>query len=186
MNPATSKEEFLSLLQPLLRELRAVDVEAEDAAATCVRLLPPDSAAVQRVRDAAFAAVDSDWLLPKENGGIRFGRVAKDVSGFSVDAVLMDRPGPQHRHPNGEIDLCFRRSGEPRFDGSPEGWVVYGRGSVHVPTVQGGEMLILYFLPGGAIEFLKATDLEAPDRHDAQHDAQHDDQHAGQKADQED
>ena len=40
-----------------------------------------------------------------------------------------------------------------RFDGNAPGWVVYGRGSAHVPTVTGGEMLILYFLPGGAIEF---------------------------------
>jgi len=32
--------------------------------------------------------------------------------------------------------------------------VVYGAGSEHVPTVTDGAMLILYFLPGGAIEFL--------------------------------
>ena len=66
----------------------------------------------------------------------------------------MNSPGPRHRHPNGEIDLCFGISGASRFDGQPEGWIVYGKGSVHVPTVTGGEMLILYFLPGGAIEFL--------------------------------
>ena len=95
-----------------------------------------------------------DWLLPKSSGGIRFGRVAKDLHGFAVDAVLMDVPGPRHRHPNGEIDLCFVTKGEPRFDGQPAGWVVYGKGSAHVPTVTGGEMLILYFLPGGAIEFV--------------------------------
>ena len=101
---------------------------------------------------AAIAIIGSDWLLPRAQGGIRFGRVAKDLHGFSVDAVLMDVPGPRHRHPNGEIDLCFPTRGEPKFDGHGPGWVVYGRGSAHVPTVRGGEMLILYFLPGGAIE----------------------------------
>jgi hypothetical protein len=28
--------------------------------------------------------------------------------------------------------------------------------SVHIPTVQGGSMLILYLLPNGAFEFVKA------------------------------
>jgi hypothetical protein len=116
-------------------------------------LVPFTGAQVAAVREAAIASIDSDWLLPKQNAGIRFGRVAKDLHGFSVDAVLMDVPGPRHRHPNGEIDLCFATRGEPKFDGHDPGWVVYGRGSAHVPTVRGGEMLILYYLPGGAIEF---------------------------------
>jgi hypothetical protein len=94
------------------------------------------------------------WLLPKVAGPIRFGRVAKDLNGFSVDAVLMSSPGPKHRHGNGEIDLCFATKGNAKFDGNPQGWVVYGPNSVHTPTVTDGEMLILYFLPGGAIEFL--------------------------------
>ena len=66
----------------------------------------------------------------------------------------MDSPGPQHRHGNGEVDLCFTTRGDARFDGHAQGWVVYPPGSVHVPTVTQGEMLILYFLPGGAIEFM--------------------------------
>jgi Domain of unknown function (DUF4863) len=155
MTDLTTKEPFLSLLQPLLATLRGVDVSATDAAAQCERLLPYRSAGIEQLKQAALGSIDSDWLLPKTNAGIRFGRLTKDLGGFSVDAVLMDRPGPRHRHPNGEIDLCFARAGTPAFDGHQEGWVVYERGSVHVPTVRGGEMLILYFLPGGAIEFLK-------------------------------
>ncbi|HJL17019.1 MAG TPA: DUF4863 family protein, partial [Sandaracinaceae bacterium LLY-WYZ-13_1] len=71
----------------------------------------------------------------------------------SIDCVHMDRPGPGHTHPNGEIDLCFAVRGEPTFDGHPPGWTVYPPGSWHVPTVEGGVMDILYFLPGGAIRF---------------------------------
>lgn len=147
------KTRLLRLLQPLAARCVGIDTGAAEAAAAVQRLLPFRGGLVQRVRKAAVAAIASDWLLPKENAGIRFGRVAKDLCGFSVDAVLMDRPGPRHRHPNGEIDLCFALEGSPRFDGAPEGWTVYGPGSAHVPTVTDGRMLILYFLPGGAIEF---------------------------------
>lgn len=153
MTAPLTKEQFTKLLEPLALALRAVDVDAKDAAAQAERAAGFRGPLVEAVRTAALASVASDWLLPKQSGGIRFGRVAKDLHGFSVDAVLMDVPGPRHRHPNGEIDLCFATKGEPKFDGKPAGWVVYGKGSAHVPTVAGGEMLILYFLPGGAIEF---------------------------------
>ncbi|HEB52861.1 MAG TPA: DUF4863 family protein [bacterium] len=154
MTEKVSKERFVELLRPLAEALQAVDVDAPDASGQAENACGFAGDEVAAIRAAALASVDSDWLLPKAAGGIRFGRVAKDLCGFSVDCVLMDRPGPRHRHPNGEIDLCFTTRGEARFDGRPEGWVVYGRGSEHVPTVTDGEMLILYFLPGGAIEFL--------------------------------
>ncbi|MBM4060756.1 MAG: DUF4863 family protein [Planctomycetes bacterium] len=153
MTATPTKEQFTTLLEPLLRALRAVDVDAADAAAQAEAAAPFRGELVEAVRGPAIAAIAGDWLLPRQNAGIRFGRVVKDLHGFSVDAVLMAAPGPRHRHPNGEIDLCFATQGEPRFDGRPAGWTVYGKGSVHVPTVRSGEMLILYFLPGGAIEF---------------------------------
>jgi hypothetical protein len=153
MKQTMTKDQFVELLRPLAAVLQPIDVDRADAAVAAERAAPFAGPAVAAVRAAALANVDSEWLLPKANAGIRFGRVAKDLHGFSVDAVLMDVPGPKHRHPQGELDLCFATRGEPRFDGKPEGWVVYGRESVHVPTVRGGEMLILYFLPGGAIDF---------------------------------
>ena len=149
-----TKDQFVELLRPLAKALLAVDVQSADAAAQSERAAPFAGPLVAAVRAAAIANLDSAWLLPKAQGGIRFGRVAKELLGFSVDAVLMDAPGPKHRHPNGEIDLCFVTGGDPRFDGKPAGWVVYGKDTTHVPTVRGGQMLILYFLPGGAIEFL--------------------------------
>jgi len=152
----TPKDRFVALLRPLIEQCRRLDVARGDAAQALQRALPFRGGLVQRVRMAAVAAIDTDWLLTKAANGIRFGRPAKDVNGFSVDAVLMDCAGPRHRHPNGEIDLCFALDGSPRFDGHPEGWVVYGPDTTHVPTVQHGRMLILYFLPGGSIEFLKA------------------------------
>lgn len=155
MTETMTKEGFVELLRPLAESLQAVDVDAADATQQAERAVPFASEQVARVREAALANRDSDWLMPKQGGGIRFGRVAKDLCGFSVDCVLMDRPGPRHRHPNGELDLCFATRDAARFDGKPEGWVVYGKDSEHVPTVTDGEMLILYFLPGGAIDFVQ-------------------------------
>ena len=149
-----TKEDLIASLTPIAETL--ADCDLSDPRAATVWLdaaLPFDSEPIRALRELAEAGAAAGWLLPKETGSIRFGRVAKDLAGFSIDAVLMSDPGPRHRHPNGEIDLCFALDGAPRFDGHAEGWTVYPPESTHVPTVRGGTMLILYFLPGGAIEF---------------------------------
>lgn len=151
----SSKEAFVSLVTPLVQKLAGKDLGDAKAVRTQLeRDLPLRDALVASVRAAAEEGMREGWLLPKENAGIKFGRVAKDVLGFSIDAVWMQGSGPKHRHPDGEIDLCFALDGDPRFDGNPQGWTVYGPDSTHVPTVRGGTMLILYFLPGGKIEFV--------------------------------
>ncbi len=97
------------------------------------------------------------WLMAREAGGIKFGRAVKpgaEAGGFSVDVVRMKNvKGPHHIHTTGEIGAIMGISGEPNFDGFPEGWYVYGPGSSHHPTVQGGDAYVLYLLPDGAIEF---------------------------------
>lgn len=150
-----SKEAFLDVVRPLVEKLKDIDLNNPAAAqATIEREAPIDGELVQSIRETALAGLDDGWLLTKEAGGIMFGRATKDLLGFSIDAVRLDRPGPRHRHPNGEIDLCFTTKGDAKFDGHPEGWVVYGPGSTHTPTVTDGEMLILYFLPGAAFEMV--------------------------------
>lgn len=123
------------------------------------RDLPLTSDAIRAVRDAATAGVKEGWLCDRVNGGVRFSRPVKPTpasAGYSVDAVVMDRvAGPRHTHTNGEINLCFTEDGDAKFCGHREGWVVFPRGSTHVPVVTDGRMLILYFLPGGAIEFAR-------------------------------
>lgn len=148
-----SSAELCGLLSPLLERLGGLDLGAPDAAAQLSASTPMQGELVASIRTAALRGIEEGWLLPKEREGIRFGRVAADLHGFSVDAVLSSGPGPAHRHPNGEIDLLFALSGHPRFDGHPPGWAVYAPGTHHVPAVSGGEMLILYFLPAGAIEW---------------------------------
>ena len=147
---------LLDLLAPVLDRLAAEDPDDATLADRLNAELPVQGAQLQAVKAAVVAGLEAGWLTPREAGGVRFGRLAKATEasrGFSIDAVDMHAPGPGHTHPNGEIDLCFALDGAPRFDGNAPGWTVYGAGSWHVPTVEGGRMAILYFLPGGAIRF---------------------------------
>jgi len=151
----SSKAALIEALAPVLEVVRGVDPSDPGAAAHLAATLPADDERITKLaavlRDAVSAGTD---VCHHEAGGVRFSRVKKPGDdGLSVDAVHMDAPGPGHTHPNGELDLCFAVSGEPTFDGNAPGWTVYPPGSWHVPTVAGGVMDILYFLPGGAIRF---------------------------------
>lgn len=125
----------------------------------------PDTAAFAELQRTCEAGVAEGWLCQREGGGIRYGRVFKPeaaLHGFSVDVVEMaDVVGPHHSHPNGEIDLILPRGGSARFDEHPSGWLVYGPGSAHHPTVSGGSALVLYLLPDGAISFTPAREGRA-------------------------
>ncbi len=147
---------LLEALGPILDHLETVDMTSPTAAQDLNTSLPIDSPLLRQVRNLVVSGIEAGELTPRGEEGMRYGRLAKateDSRGFSIDAVHMDRPGPGHTHPNGEIDLCFDLSGSPLFDGEPPGWVVKKPGSWHIPTVSGGDMAILYFLPEGAIRF---------------------------------
>lgn len=149
-----NRDALLAALQPVLDVVRTVDPRDPAAAArTLDERLPPDGEVLRGIRALVRAGVEARWICERENGSVRWSRVAKDAGGLSIDAVHMSTDGAAHTHPGGEIDLAFAVSGEPRFDGRPAGWTVYPPGSWHVPTVEGGAMDILYFLPGGAIQF---------------------------------
>ncbi len=154
---AMARDTLIETLGPLFEVLGATDPSEDGLAERLNRDLPATGDLCAAVRTAAESGVDDGWLCDREAGGIRFSRPVKpsdDSAGYSVDAVVMqDVVGPKHTHTNGEINLCFAQEGDPRFDGHPEGWVVFQPGSTHKPRVAGGRMLILYFLPDGAIQF---------------------------------
>lgn len=146
-------------LKPLLDFCQSLDLSDPAAARAALEAeFPFEGEYVQGIASAMRAGVADGSMCHMGEDPVRFSRVLKpseETHGFSADAVLMTAPGPRHRHPEGEIDLCFAEDGEPAFDGNAPGWTVYAPDSVHVPSVRGGKMLILYLLPGGAIEFLK-------------------------------
>lgn len=117
----------------------------------------PHSEVFQQLSATCEAGVHDGWLCNREGGGIRYGRIFKpadDLQGFSVDVVDMESiVGPHHAHPQGEIDLVMPLSEGATFDGHGAGWVVYGPGSQHAPTVSQGRALVMYLLPAGEIQF---------------------------------
>jgi Domain of unknown function (DUF4863) len=154
-----TSNEFAALVAPITRWIgdRALDATLE---ADLNRTFSPEGALFRSVVDACRAGVAAGWMCNREAGGIKYGRVVKPGEGshgFSVDVVEMENlAGPHHRHPEGEIDMVMPLSGSAKFDGRGAGWLVYGPGSAHCPTVSDGKALVLYLLPKGKIEFTGA------------------------------
>lgn len=151
-------DQFQDLVSKVTREIAGRPVDASLADFLNERF-PAGGAEFQAIAQACSDAVAAGWMCEREHGGIRYGRVIKPcdaLHGFSVDVVEMaDVVGPQHAHPNGEIDMIMPLEGDAKFDGHGAGWFVYGPGSVHKPTVSDGRAYVLYLLPQGAIEFTK-------------------------------
>jgi len=147
---------FQQLLQPLTDAVagRPVDAALErDLAAR----FPPDGAWFREVEAACHAAIDAGWMCSQGGDGRRFGRVIESSAAtgdLSVDVVdLVDIVGPHHVHPNGEVCMVMPQDDAATFDGGAAGWQCNEAGSAHRPTVRDGRALVLYLLPGGAIEF---------------------------------
>jgi hypothetical protein len=150
-----SKEQLLDLLGPLTEFLRGIPLgDPGESVARIEERFPYQGETVETIRHAMVAAVDEGWLVPREKGAVKFGRLAAEYNGFSLDVVLSGGDGPRHLHPKGEVNLMFSWDGEPIFDGCEPGWAVFPPGSTHVPAVVGGQMLILYLLPDGEVEWV--------------------------------
>lgn len=149
---------FQTLIARITAEIAGKPVDAALADFLNTRF-PPGSAEFDEIAAACKQAVADGWMCEREHGGIKYGRVIKPctaLAGYSVDVVEMrDVVGPQHAHPNGEIDMIMPLEGDAKFDGHGAGWFVYGPGTVHRPTVSGGRAYVLYLLPDGAIEFTR-------------------------------
>ncbi|MEL6428060.1 MAG: DUF4863 family protein [Planctomycetota bacterium] len=148
---------MLDTFQPLIDAARGVDLTDPDAAKRTLQgRLDPASEEGQRVSAALVELLEAGAVADRGAPPVKFSRAAKatdETDHFSIDVVDMTGAGPHHRHPNGEVNWCVALEGAPTFQGQPPGWVVETPGSDHVPTVEGGRMLIVYLLPGGAIEF---------------------------------
>jgi hypothetical protein len=150
------REELQELVNEITQSLvgRNLDTKLE---AWLNAPLPPASAIYRGMSDACKAGVGAGLICNREAGGIKFGRIIKPsdaTHGFSVDVVEMeDIVGPHHVHSHGEIDLMMPISVTATFDGQRGGCCVCAPGSAHSPTVSNGRALVLYLLPGGAMQF---------------------------------
>lgn len=151
-------ESFTALIAAVTATLQEKPLD-DALAADLNRRFPAHGDTFRALLAACHDGIAAGWMCAREAAGIRYGRVLKPgdaTHGYSVDVVHMtDVVGPHHRHPNGEVDLVMPLGEGATFDGHGAGWVVYGPGSAHPPTVAGGAALVLYLLPGGAIEFTR-------------------------------
>ena len=71
-------------------------------------MFPPDGRIFQDVKATCISGIEEGWMCNRGDDSLKFGRIIKDVDGFSVDVVMMNNVvGPHHRHPKGEIDMIM-------------------------------------------------------------------------------
>ncbi len=103
--------------------------------------------------------IDEGWACYAEIDGPDYkrGRIAEasaQTRGFTVESgKLRNVLGNYHRHPRGEINMIGPVDPTGRFCGNGAGWKVFPPDSCHYPTVTGGTVTMLFFLPGGEIEY---------------------------------
>lgn len=157
---------LLERLDPILQRVAALPLDdchdaeaAAELAAELDRAVPADGPDAQALGQVLRDGVRDGWLCDRGDPSARFCRVAKAspaTHDLSIDVVALEGPALRHRHPRGEVTLGFvAQPGETgaRFDGHPPGWVVMPADSTHVPTVTGPRMILLYFLPGGSMDW---------------------------------
>jgi len=105
-----SKQAIFDNLDGVLQLCRNLDYSDPDEAEEWLEeAFPFESADIQELRTLAERGIAEGWLCERGEGDVRYSRVAKPDPPdqiCSVDAVVMAGPGPAHRHPNGEVDLC--------------------------------------------------------------------------------
>lgn len=153
---AITLAQFEDLIRPVAEAIaaRPVDEALEDA---LNERFPAEGEAFTAIEAACHDAIAAGWMCAQGEGRRRFGRVIEpgpETRDLSVDVVDMtDMRGGHHSHPNGEILMIMPQDAGAQFDRRGRGWLVYGPGTAHRPTVRGGRALVLYLLPGGAINW---------------------------------
>ena len=153
-----SKADFKGLIRQITADIagRPLDGRLQQHLNTRI---PESGPLFKEVEASIHQGIAEGWLCENEHRGIRYGRpfeAEAELADFSVDVVRMPEiAGPQHRHPNGEIDMIIPLTPGAKFDGTPRGWMVYGPDTSHRPTITGGEAIVLYLLPDGKIDFAR-------------------------------
>ena len=165
-DPHPLTTQLLELLEPILARVAALNLAAcatpaqiHEIEATLEREFPHAGDRVQSIGDVIARGISAGAMANRGQGDARFSRVAKATAAtheLSIDIVSMIGAGLEHTHPAGEVTIGFP-AGPPtqdcQFESRQPGWVFLGPGSRHVPRVDGGRMNLIYFLPGGAVEW---------------------------------
>jgi hypothetical protein len=124
------------------------------------RAFPAGGETFRAIERACHDGIAAGALCTQGGGNRKFGRVFEPddaLARFSVDVVdITTLIGNHHTHPTGEIDLVLPIDPQAQFDGRGAGWLVYGPGSGHRPTVTAGRAVVLYLLPEGRIDWTQS------------------------------
>jgi hypothetical protein len=154
--PTPDHSAFLDTLTPVIAAVAGRPWDA-DLARHLNEAFPPDGPVFRAIEAACAAGIEGGWMGLQGDDRRKGGRVIQPgpaTHDLSVDVVeLVDLTGPHHRHPGGEVCAVIPEREEGRFDGNPRGWAVYSPGSDHWPSGTGGRVRVMFFLPGGAIEY---------------------------------
>ena len=166
--PATPDLELKKLLSPLLARVaelapatRTTGAQVAELEAVLEQEFPYAGEVVQAIGREIARGVGEGWLCNRGPDDARFSRLAKpteETHGLSVDVVSMSGKAIDHTHPQGEVTIGFPAQGTIdeaalSFDGRPCGWVFMPPASRHIPTVRGGKMNLIYFLPEGSVQW---------------------------------
>lgn len=93
--PCVEQRALMAELEALVPVLRSVDpAKPSEAEKTLSATVPLTGLRAARIRALATVGMEQGWLLTKAAGPkVKFGRLAKDLGGYSVDAVWMEGAG---------------------------------------------------------------------------------------------
>jgi hypothetical protein len=151
------KAELLGRVHQLCDDIRAMPLDATLEA----RLNSEYGARTERyarIAQLLRLGVDEGWAGYANIDGTEYrrGRIAEpsyETADLSVESgLLRDVKGQYHCHTKGEINMIIPLEAGAQFCGHGAGWRVFPPMSEHFPTVT-GRALMMYFLPGGEIEY---------------------------------
>jgi hypothetical protein len=151
------KNEFIDTVHAICDAIRALPLD-EALETRLNREYGAGTQTFDRLAQLLKLGVEEGWAAYVDIQGPQYrrGQIAEpsqETAGMSVESgLLRDVKGQYHCHTKGEINMIIPLEEGAQFCGHGEGWRVFEPMSEHFPTVT-GRALMMYFLPGGEIEY---------------------------------
>jgi hypothetical protein len=158
------RDALVAMLSRLKSDLHGLNLSKPEAARAALQAkYPLTGDYLVEVKRLWQRGVEEGWLGDSQSAftvGQRIAPASKYFP-FSIDALVLGSHAAGHAHPKGEVSLTWPMDGNPRYCGSPAGWLICSPGSKHVPEVTGGRMFVLTFVPDGKLDFTVKLKLPA-------------------------
>ena len=148
-DPATDQ------MQRLLQACAGIDPADPDALAQLEAALP-DGPDRQRQDQKLRKLAGDQRIAHHGRGAIRYSHTAKATArthGLAVEVTMQTGQAPPMQLPRGKFVYALAIRGQPTLGGRTSGWIAVPPRARHVDVVEGGTMLLVHLIPGGAVEF---------------------------------